>query len=780
MEGLDTRSQLNQQEQNPAADISVTTADSANTANTSKGSSVLESNFNEALDQTSKMGTCQFAGTPLCTCSMMKSGSTDGTTPSSDLDPVKTSTSGSHSNPANHASLTNIANSQSLNVRRVGIERSLKEDVGRRGDLIDSGAGEDNIVGSADKDVILGTGGGLNRISTRRGGADTIILGSETTNLISKISFSEDRLIFASDIDLSNIILGQGKNSDGAAVDSSKNALIIDKTSGHILAALQDTSAATLVRAANGGSLRQLDANALGTLDQVAFNLVQGDGRLTGTRGHDKFVSGDGNDSIDARDDAAANPPAPAPAPNPAPAPTPEPAPAPAPTPEPAPAPAPAPLPGNVINLQNLDGLQQAAIELGQAADIFDGGKGSDTLVGTGGRDVLINRGVGDSATNEDIMTGGLGGDTFVVSAAQGAKTRIFDFTVSEGDQLRILGADAADIAIGKGTDGAAALSGRFAANTSAVLVNRKTGEAFASLEFNNPDQLRDFAKQGRFALVDEQAINTLINESRTKVKQGSGEVFGTIGVSEQLKGGDGNDLLSTPDDGFRFNTIVSQGEFPIVVGSPSSANLNINIQNGQAQVSGRYLNALGLPIFSVDGKDEQIDPNANKLVDNANFNFAGQVDGFRQPRNPEGGLVVNDQGNPFAFHHHFSPSDDARQDQVGDTANGQVLNAGDVVLDAGKPSNGTMSISYQIRGNEAAADRRASLAAGNSYFNFHSNKPVFDNVADFQNFVRDLGDQAPQQLRDFVAQNPDKIHAGFTSGEIRLNANKTTQVGVV
>jgi Ca2+-binding RTX toxin-like protein len=643
---------------------------------------------------------------------------------------------------SSQVALTDVASVRNLEVSKVGVKRSLNEDIGIKGDFIDSGAGNDTVFGSRDKDVILGTGGGLNRISSGEG-VDTIILGQGTTNVIAKDGFAGDRLVFASDVNLNNIVLGQGKNADAAAVDSTKNTLVIDKTNGQILASLQDTNVAFV----NSSRFRQLTPTTLSTLDPIKFNLIQGDGQLNGTQIRDKFVSGVGNDTIDARVEA------------------------PIPTLTP---------PPNVTNIQDLQGLKLGTAKLGVGADIFDGGKGSDTVIGTGGDDILINRGIGDIATNEDIMTGGLGADTFVISAAQGAKTRIFDFTIGEGDQLRILGAEASDIAIATGTQGAASLGGRFAANSSAVLINKTTGEAFAALEFNSQAQLLELAQKGGIALIDQKEASKITNQPSIKSVRGKGEVFGKIGVSEFIKGSDGDDLLSPPDGGFKFNTIVAQGEFPIVTGSPSTANLDITIQNGQANVAGRYLNALGLPIFSVDGVTEQIDANANKIVDNLNFNFAGQVDGFRQPKDEKGNLVVNDQGNPFSFHHHFSPSDDARQDQVGDKANGQVLNAGNVILDEGSPQNGRMNINYSIRGTEAAWDRRASLAAGNSYFNFHSNKPVFDTVAGFQKFVTDLGDQAPQQLRDFVAQNPDKIHAGFTSGEIRLNANKTTQIKIV
>ncbi|WAL59634.1 CHRD domain-containing protein [Thermocoleostomius sinensis] len=200
-------------------------------------------------------------------------------------------------NPANHTSLGDVTVIRTLNAANIKADTSLRDNLGRRGDLMMPGSGKNTVIGSGDSDIIVGIGGGFNTITTGTG-SDTIVLGAETTNRVFDFDPSKDKLAIYSDLDPNNIVIAQGKNPGKGGIDqpldSVNNALVIDKSSGHILASLTFTQASAI----NDNAISKIDEAALASLDSVRFNVQEGSGKLTGTRRSDKLVGGAGDDFL--------------------------------------------------------------------------------------------------------------------------------------------------------------------------------------------------------------------------------------------------------------------------------------------------------------------------------------------------------------------------------------------------------------------------------------------------------------------------------------------------
>ncbi|HEY9664078.1 MAG TPA: hypothetical protein V6C65_36970, partial [Allocoleopsis sp.] len=164
--------------------------------------------------------------------------------------------------PSAHVSLSNVDNARGIDARKIRLEKSLQANVGNRGDLYDSGAGNDVVIASGSDDVIMGRNGGNKTITTGTG-KDTVILGRETTNRIFDFNPAIDRFVL-DNINPSDIVIAQGKNPGKGGIkqplDSVNNALIIDKSTEHILASL------TFVKSAD------LSEKHFSTLTQSAVN----------------------------------------------------------------------------------------------------------------------------------------------------------------------------------------------------------------------------------------------------------------------------------------------------------------------------------------------------------------------------------------------------------------------------------------------------------------------------------------------------------------------------
>lgn len=279
----------------------------------------------EAQPKTEKMGTCQFAGTPLCTCNMTKSGSADGD-PSGMTDASysgSSSAGSSHggSTPDDHNHAPDVSGNKSTHFDLAGVSTvnidasqvemsSSKKLLGRLlsgGDFLDGGAGNDVVIDGGRGSVIFGDKGGINTITTG-GGRDAVILGRETTNRVFDFNPERDKLILAEGLTMNDISIVQGTNPGKGGVnqpiDGKDNALVVDKASGHILASLTFTSASSLTAESFAGiSTADLDAFRNDARTETGVNVQRGDGQLNATRGRDKLVAGGGNDFLRVGDD---------------------------------------------------------------------------------------------------------------------------------------------------------------------------------------------------------------------------------------------------------------------------------------------------------------------------------------------------------------------------------------------------------------------------------------------------------------------------------------------
>lgn len=282
MEGFDHKNHSEQQNAGGIADPSVGTANAGAIASSSKGSSVLDSDLEQALNQTLSPDEKAAAPTTVAAPDDHNHGPKIGVFET-------------------HVDLNNVANARTLNTKQVDKQGSFASTFGDKGDFLNPGGGNNTVIAGSGNDVIRGAGQGLNTITTGTG-KDTIILGKETTNRIFDFDPSKDR--FALDgINPKDIVIAQGKNpgKGGLAqpLDSVSNALVIDKRNGHILAALTFTNASDL----NESHFSRLTGQANKSLNDkelqaLGFANQSGDGQLTGTQGRDRLIGGKGDDFL--------------------------------------------------------------------------------------------------------------------------------------------------------------------------------------------------------------------------------------------------------------------------------------------------------------------------------------------------------------------------------------------------------------------------------------------------------------------------------------------------
>jgi CHRD domain/RTX calcium-binding nonapeptide repeat (4 copies) len=217
-----------------------------------------------------------------------------------------------HAKPAStqqelHISLDAVDGAKGLNSKKMKQRSNLSDQLGKRGDFLDPGAGTNTVIGAGGNDIILGRDGGFNTITTGTG-KDMIVLGKETTNRIFDFDPAKDKLALAGDLKPRDLIIAQGTNPGKGGVDqpldSENNTLIIDKKSGHILAAL------TFVKsdAVSEKNFVQVKPQALDALaEKKFFNVLEANDagqQLTGTRGRDKMIGGKGDDFLYLGDDS--------------------------------------------------------------------------------------------------------------------------------------------------------------------------------------------------------------------------------------------------------------------------------------------------------------------------------------------------------------------------------------------------------------------------------------------------------------------------------------------
>jgi hypothetical protein len=211
-----------------------------------------------------------------------------------------------HGNPGTaplfHVSLDNVTAAKGVNSGAVRTVRDLTRRFGSKGDLLDPGSGNNTVIGAGGNDLIFATGDGLNTITTG-GGSDTIVLGDETTNRIFDFNPNRDRFILSEDVSLDNIVIAQGKNPGKGGLnqplDSINNTLLIDKSDGHILAALTFVNSDAIT----DRNFFKVSSTTLDAAKNVMFDTQEGSGQLTGNQGHNKLIGGDGDDFLAPGDD---------------------------------------------------------------------------------------------------------------------------------------------------------------------------------------------------------------------------------------------------------------------------------------------------------------------------------------------------------------------------------------------------------------------------------------------------------------------------------------------
>ncbi|WP_088894868.1 hypothetical protein [Leptolyngbya ohadii] len=152
------------------------------------------------------------------------------------------------SNEANHFSPDQLANPRGLDPNQVErVSGDVNQFLGETGDLLDGKGGTNTIIAGGDDDVIKSdTEGAFNTIATGFGN-DVIVLGLEATADVLDFDTNTDKFALGEGLTLDRIIYGQGQNPDKGGLeqplDSENNTLILDRDTGHTLAATRFTIA---------------------------------------------------------------------------------------------------------------------------------------------------------------------------------------------------------------------------------------------------------------------------------------------------------------------------------------------------------------------------------------------------------------------------------------------------------------------------------------------------------------------------------------------------------
>lgn len=207
-----------------------------------------------------------------------------------------------------HVSLNAVGAVRSLDLQKVRAVSYLQNILGERGDFLNPKGGNNTVIGARGNDLILGRGRGFNTITTGTG-KDIVVLGQETTNRVFDFDPTRDRLALAGNLKFKDIVIAQGQNPGKGGVDqpldSTNSALVIDKTSGHILAALTFVKAEAITAQQFVDIQPEQISKVAARKDFASVQKASAEGQqLTGSRGRDKMIGGQGDDFLYLGDDS--------------------------------------------------------------------------------------------------------------------------------------------------------------------------------------------------------------------------------------------------------------------------------------------------------------------------------------------------------------------------------------------------------------------------------------------------------------------------------------------
>jgi hypothetical protein len=203
-------------------------------------------------------------------------------------------------------SSTSITAVRGLDLAKLKLENSLLKKLGRKGNVYEPAGGKNTLIGTGQRDIFQLNRKGFNTVTTGDG-ADTLILGAETTNRVFDFNPAKDRIVFDKSLDPRNIMIGQGTNPGKGGLnqplDSENNTLIVDKATNHILASLAFTNADKLNQFESRQQFAQLTQTASQILNKGNFTIHRGDGEQEGSsRGRDRFIGEQGNSFFNSGD----------------------------------------------------------------------------------------------------------------------------------------------------------------------------------------------------------------------------------------------------------------------------------------------------------------------------------------------------------------------------------------------------------------------------------------------------------------------------------------------
>ncbi|HEY9643561.1 MAG TPA: hypothetical protein V6C57_23940, partial [Coleofasciculaceae cyanobacterium] len=274
-----------------------------------KGSSMLDSSFATALDD--KLGSALASGQAVKAANAKKTGvAFDEAGDKIDAHNHGGSQAGGPRrsvsiNGDDHVSLNGLRAAKSYDpatTEHTSAFKLLAKARFSQGDLIDTGAGNQDVaIGAKGNDVFFGDQGGKNTFTTGTG-QDSIILGKETTNRVFDFDPTKDKLVLGNGLTMNDVTIAQGTNPGKGGVnqplDSVNNTLVVSKADGHILASLTFVKA-DKITADNFRTISDNELSRLRSNENIpGFNLMKGAGTITSDQNSNNIKGSSGDDFV--------------------------------------------------------------------------------------------------------------------------------------------------------------------------------------------------------------------------------------------------------------------------------------------------------------------------------------------------------------------------------------------------------------------------------------------------------------------------------------------------